>query len=267
MSDSTITIILVTCVILLMFFFPFLFITAQQDTITANDVKAITETFVNRVAIEGKITESNYNNFKSTVNATGNTYTVELEAQRCNNYPGDSSKLYYIIGKNMYYSEFTDVIEKTVFDKGGYGLKKGDYIKVKVENNNTTIATKLKEMAYGLTGKDYSEIYANTSELVVATTQRDGVDPGALQLSSLDWQSDFYWVPGSKFDWPTDESYWTKPSKWEKVDDGSISKIKIEDYRIRMIGNGVNQGKGACWATTSEDITSIRFDYSVFKRR
>lgn len=279
MSDSTITIILVTCVIVLMFFFPFLFITAQQDTIDANEVKTITESFVNSVAKEGKITQNNYDEFKSKLNATGNKYTIELEAQKCNNYPYDSAKAYYVIGKNMYYSEFTNIIENEIYENGEYGLKKGDYIKVKVENRNYTLATQLKKIVFGLAGKDYSEIYANISELVVATTQRDGVDPSVMKLTDLEWKWDYYWEDENL--WPTSETYWRNSEEFEvnlkrnainmmsvtKTDNHSISKIKIDDYRVQMVGNNIYPGKGACWATTEVPLTEVQFDYNVFKRR
>ena len=261
MSDSTITIILVTCVILLMFLFPFLFITAQQDTINANEVKNITENFINRVAKEGKITKSNYEEFKNKLNGTGNGYNVELEVQICNNYPEDYSNKHFFLGENMYYSEFTDEIEKVIYDEGEYELKKGDYIKAKVENNNITLATNLKRMIYGLSGKDYSTIYSNISELVVATTQGDGIakdpDHEIISLKSLSWNTDYYWT--GKFNPAFGENM--------NVRDGSISRINIiGDDTIQMNGNSVFPGKGAAWATAENaNITKMTFEYNLKK--
>ena len=56
MSDSLSTILVIIAVVLIMFFVPFVFITNQNDTITTNEIKMHTSTFVNTVAKEGKIT-------------------------------------------------------------------------------------------------------------------------------------------------------------------------------------------------------------------
>ena len=261
MSDSMITIILVTCVILVMFLFPFIFITTQQDTINANEIKNITENFVNRVVKEGKITKSNYEEFKSKLNGTGNGYNVELEVQICNNYPEDYSNKHFFIGENMYYSEFTNEIEKKIYSEGEYELKKGDYIRAKVENNNITLATNLKRIVYGLSGKDYSVIYSNISELVIATTQGDGMakdpDHETISLKSLKWNTDYYW--GNKYDPKFGENMY--------VDDKSVSRINIvDDHTIQMHGNSIIQGKGAAWATAENaNITKMTFEYNLKK--
>lgn len=83
-----------------------------------------------------------------------------------------------------------------------------------------------------------------------------------ISLSNLNWKIDYYWVNESE---PFDTTF-----RWVK--DGSISRIKISESpngaQVEMIGNSVNEGKGAAWATFKSEFIEIQefqFKYNINK--
>ena len=170
MSDTFITIIAVMVVAVIMFVFPIMATANQNDSITQTSVQTMVSDFVNTVAKEGKITTSNYDDFIQKLSATGNSYDVELEVQILDDNPGaKGEENIKVIGKNIYYSEFTTAIESKLNSEGAYKLKQGDYILAKVTNTNVTFGTQMKNFFYSIMGKDTIAIEASASALVTTT--------------------------------------------------------------------------------------------------
>ena len=293
MSDSLITIITVMAVVLIMFLVPFAFITNQNEVVVQNEINVLTTTFVNTISKEGKITKSNYNDFIQKVNNTGNNYKIEVEVQILNNYPEDKNNEYYLIGENMYYSEFSNAIEEKLKNSDEYPLKKGDYIKVKVENTNETIGTIVKKFIYGISGREYSVIVSNISSIVEGIAQEDirlneplvptGDIPQEDVSSDLIWDWDFLWKQPYPEDNPTMFQLKTEEQIEEKIkaffeeepsinpytgQSENISNINIfynrDNYRVIMQGNNTSRGKGVAWATSiNNNIKKIRFSYAL----
>jgi len=169
MSDTFITIIAVIAVALVMFIFPVMATANQNDSITQASVQTMVAEFVNKAAKEGKITNSNYEEFLQKLDATGNTYAVELEVQHLDDNPGNKGSGIDVIGENIYYSVYTNVIETKIKSDNSYQLYKGDYVKAKVENTNVTFGTQMKNFLYSVMGKDTIAIEASASALVTTT--------------------------------------------------------------------------------------------------
>lgn len=171
MSDSFITILAVIIAVVIMFIFPLMATADQNDDITQTAVNTMVAEFVNTVAKEGKITQSNYGEFIQKLNATGNSYSVELEVQHLDDNPAKKGQHINVIGENIYYSVFTNDIVQKLEDENErvYILKQGDYIKAKVENTNITFGTQMKNFLYSVIGRDTIAIEANASALVVTT--------------------------------------------------------------------------------------------------
>ena len=169
MSDTLITIIAIFLAATLMFVFPLMAVSNTQDSVSQVAVKSLVAEFVNNAASKGKITEDDYTNFLSKLNATGNTYDVQLEHKIMTTNPnkGEDKQL----GENLYYS----VYNNTILDgsdgvySGEYLMKKGDYIICSVKNTNITIASQVKNFVYSIVGKDTYTIAASASALVVNT--------------------------------------------------------------------------------------------------
>jgi len=167
MSDTFITISAISVVALIMFVFPVMAIANQNDSITQSSIQALVSDFVNTSAKEGKITSSNYDEFMQKLNATGNSYSVELEVQHFDDNPGNKGTT--VIGENIYYSVFKNTIESGINSSGAYKLKKGDYVKARVRNTNITFGTQMKNFLYSIVGKDTIAIEASASALVTTT--------------------------------------------------------------------------------------------------
>lgn len=169
MSDTFITIMVVFIAVVALFIVPVMATANQNDKITQTSVQTIVTEFVNTSAREGKITEENYDDFIQKLHATGNTYSVELEVQVLDDNPGKKGENKNVIGENIYYSVFKNDIESKIKSDHAYYLKKGDYVKAKVQNSNVTFGTQFKNFLYSIMGKDTIAIEASSSALVTTT--------------------------------------------------------------------------------------------------
>lgn len=169
MSDTFITIVAIITVALVMFIFPLMATANQNDDITQTAVQALVSDFVNEAAKEGKITASNYNEFIQKLNATGNSYKVDLEVFVLDDNPGGKGPNSDAIGENIGYSVFNNAIKSELETSGVYKLKQGDYIKVKVNNTSITFGTQVKNFLYSIIGQDTIAIEASSSALVTTT--------------------------------------------------------------------------------------------------
>ena len=79
MSDTLIVIIGIFLAAILMFVFPLMTVSNTQDDISQVAVQSLVAEFVNNAATKGKVTQDDYNTFITKLNATGNTYEVQLE--------------------------------------------------------------------------------------------------------------------------------------------------------------------------------------------
>ena len=172
MSDTLITIIAIFLAAVLMFVFPLMAVSNNQEDVTQLAVTEATQEFVNKAATKGKITQEDYDAYVQTLGATGNTYDIKLEVQHLDENPGKkvSTTSGDMIGENVRYSTFTDEILKSFNDDGNgtYSLSKGDNVIVTVNNTNTTLAQLLRNFVYKVTGSDTYQIGASDSALFVS---------------------------------------------------------------------------------------------------
>ena len=88
MSDTFITVMAIMVAAVVLFAIPIMATASQNDNITQSAVQTLVSNFVNTAAREGKITQSNYNDFIQELYATGNSYQVDLEVQTLADNPG-----------------------------------------------------------------------------------------------------------------------------------------------------------------------------------
>lgn len=171
MSDTLITIIAIFLAAVLMFVFPLMAVSSNQEDVTQLAVTEATQEFVNKAATKGNITQEDYDAYVQTLGATGNTYDIKLEVQHLDENPGKktSTTTGDMIGENVRYSTFTDEILQGIENNNGkYSLSKGDNVIVTVNNTNTTLAQLLRNFVYKVTGSDTYQIGASASALVVS---------------------------------------------------------------------------------------------------
>lgn len=171
MSDTLITIIAIFLAAVLMFVFPLMAVSSNQEDVTQLAVTEATQEFVSKAATEGKITQESYDAYVHTLGATGNTYDIKIEVQHLDENPGKkvTTTSGNMIGENVRYSTFTEEILKGVEENNGkYVLSKGDNVIVTVNNTNTTLAQLLRNFMYKVTGSETYQIGASASALVIS---------------------------------------------------------------------------------------------------
>ena len=79
MSDTLITVVAILLAAILMFIFPLLSVSERSDDISQLSVRTAVTEFVDDSRAVGKITMDNYTKLVTTINATGNSYDIEME--------------------------------------------------------------------------------------------------------------------------------------------------------------------------------------------
>lgn len=171
MGESLTTIIAIFLAAVLMFIFPLAAIADRNDDTSQMYVKTTLDDFVNTVTAKGTLTKTDYERLEAQLEATNNSYDIELVINVADVNPGkktDNTK----IGDTTYYSVYTAQIEDVLNNANNnytYYLKEGDYIKVSLRNINTTISQMIKNVLFGITGNESYVISASASGVVVTT--------------------------------------------------------------------------------------------------
>ena len=175
MSDSLITIVAIFLAAILMFIFPLVTIAERSDDISQLTVQAAVTDFVDTAKSTGKITMDEYNKLLKKIEATGNTYDVELEVKVLDENVGKKSAWTQgqVIGENNYYSVYTSQIMNYMASMNGVGdgvytMKEGDIISVSVKNNNKTLSQTIRGIFYSISGNGTYQISAQSSGLVTS---------------------------------------------------------------------------------------------------
>ncbi|MCX4303605.1 MAG: hypothetical protein K1W33_03470 [Clostridia bacterium] len=174
MSDTLITIVAILLAAILMFVFPLMSVAERTDDMSSLSVQTATTEFVDNSRAVGKITLDNYQKLVSTLQATGNTYDIEIEVKILDENVGKKSAWTTgtVIGENIYYSVYTaQIMEVLTADNGTstYNMSEGDIISVSVKNTNKTMAQTIRGAFYSISGNDTYQISAQHSGIVTAT--------------------------------------------------------------------------------------------------
>lgn len=175
MSDSLITIVAIFLAAILMFIFPLMSIAERSDDISQLTVQAAVTDFVDTAKSTGKITLDEYEKLVNKIEATGNTYDVEIEVKVLDENIGKKSAWTQgqVIGENNYYSVYTSQIMNYMASMEGegdgvYTMKEGDIISVSVKNNNKTLSQTIRGIFYSISGNGTYQISAQSSGLVTS---------------------------------------------------------------------------------------------------
>ena len=173
MSDTLITFIAILLAAILMFMFPLLSVSERSDDIAQLSVQTAVTKFVDDSRAVGKITMENYTSLITTINATGNTYDVEMELKVLDENIGKKSAWTQgdVIGENVYFAIYTSQIVDEIEKSGIYRMKEGDILSVSVKNTNKTMSQSLRSIFYSISGGDNYSISAQHSGVVTATTK------------------------------------------------------------------------------------------------
>ena len=174
MSDIMMTVVAILLATILMFLFPLMSVAERSDDMSMLTVQTAVTDFVDNSRAIGKITITNYQRLISTINATGNTYDVEIEVKKLDENVGKKSVWTSgtVIGENIYYSVYTSQITDILTSPNGtgvYNMSEGDIISVSVKNTNKTMAQTIRNAFYSISGNNTYQISAQHSGIVTAT--------------------------------------------------------------------------------------------------
>ena len=108
MGDTLTIIVVIFLGAILMFVFPLMTIAERTDDISELAVQTATTEYVESIKKTGKITLDSYDQYLSTITATGNSFEVEMLVQQLDENPGmkttqaETTK----IGENLYYNKY-----------------------------------------------------------------------------------------------------------------------------------------------------------------
>ena len=168
MNDTVMSVIAIFLAAVLMFIFPLMSTADRSDDVSQQAIQTATTEFVDNIRSTGKITQDKYDNFSSTIAATGNSFEVEMKVQQLDENPGvkvtqaEMTK----IGENVYYNKYTSQIKEELNKNGKMKLKEGDMVSVTVKNTNQTIAQLLRNFFYQVAGDTSYQIAASHGGVV-----------------------------------------------------------------------------------------------------
>ena len=170
MSDTLITVVAILLAAILMFIFPLLSVSERSDDISQLSVRTAVTEFVDDSRAVGKITMDNYTKLVTTINATGNSYDIEMELKVLDENIGKKSAWTQgtVIGENVYYSIYTSQIVETLEKEGVYKMKEGDIFSTSVKNTNKTMSQTIRGVFYSRKGSDIYSISASHTGIVTA---------------------------------------------------------------------------------------------------
>ncbi len=169
MNDTLVTIIAIFIAAILMFVFPLMTIADRNDDIAAQAVQSKTVEFVDKERNVGAVRQADLDEYKQKISALGHTFNTSLEVKSLDDNVGKKSTwtTSTVVGENVYYSVYTDTIEKQVYGASGkYTLKEGDIFSVNSVNTDTTIAQSLRNVFYSIAGKGTYQISGSHSGVV-----------------------------------------------------------------------------------------------------
>lgn len=161
------TIVVIGLAAILLFIFPMQAMSDKNDTTAQLAVQSLVTTYVNKIASSGIMTLSDLEILENELEATGNSYDIEIELRIADKNPGKKTENQKM-GDTTYYSLYTKQVREKL-ESGPIKLKQGDYIIVKVKNTNTTMSQMFKNLLYGLTGNESYVIYVQYSSAIGAT--------------------------------------------------------------------------------------------------
>ena len=171
MGDSLMTVIAIFLAVILMFLFPMLSVTERTDDISQLAVGTAVTEFVDDSRAIGKVTVANYEKLVNALNATGNSYAIEMERQILDENVGKKTawKNKNVKWENKYSYIYTSQILDDLLANKDHLMKEGDNFSCTAKNDNTTISQTLRSVFYSISSNDSYQVGASHSGMVTTT--------------------------------------------------------------------------------------------------
>lgn len=176
MGDTLMTVIAIFLAVILMFLFPMLSVSERADDISQLAVETAVSDFVDNSRAIGKITIENYEKLVNALNATGNSYDIQMEVKMLDENVGKKTSWVNgdVAGENEYVAVYNAQILDVLLGDGtregrDYVMKEGDIISCGAWNNNTTFSQTLRSVFYSTPTNSSFQVGAQHSGMVTAT--------------------------------------------------------------------------------------------------
>ena len=158
MGDSLAKLFVLILTAILLFFNPLLHMFEQQDQTSKLFVLTETTILVDSVRNIGFLSPDMYQEYVNQLSNTANHYEVKIEHHHKKYDPvytdpldDTTFKNAYNVNEDCYYTQdILAVLFPTIGTGSNYEFSSGDYFMIRVYNKNKTIATKMKQMFYGI---------------------------------------------------------------------------------------------------------------------
>lgn len=179
MGNTLTTVVAIITAVVLIIIFPLLTTSKRSDNITEISVeKSVTE-FVDESRATGYITMNKYDEFVNKLNATGNSYEIEMEVKTLDENIGKKTAWTEgtVIGENVYYSIYNSQILNYLAENDVYLMKEGDIFSCTVKNKNMTLSQTLRGVFQSNSEKESYQIKAQHSGIVTASKKESSKVP------------------------------------------------------------------------------------------
>lgn len=132
---------------------------AHRNEVSNNQIvqNAITK-FVDSSVNKGEISDNEYNNLLSELDATGELYDLNISISHIDEnlakIDSSSVKDQIKIGENVYYVEYTYQVTNELENDGKISLTQGDYVQVVAENVSPTMYQMFRKALYGVINQE-----------------------------------------------------------------------------------------------------------------
>ncbi len=168
-GESTLTtVVVIFLAAVLMFLFPMIAIGQKNDDASGMYVHEQLQNFVDKAALSGKISKADYEQLQSALAATNNSYDIEISI-KISDINAAIKSATQNKGEASYYTLFDKQVKDELQKNGVIILKENDYITVIAKNTNQTIAQSIRNILYGIVGKNDVAIAEQVSAYVTVT--------------------------------------------------------------------------------------------------
>lgn len=171
MGDSLMTIIAIFLAVILMFLFPMLSVSQRADDISQLAVEAAVTEFVDNSRAIGKVTIANYEKLVNSLNATGNSYGIEMQRKALDENVGKKTAWIAkdVKGENGYITYYNSQILGELEKGRDYLMNEGDQFYCRATNDNVTLSQTFRSVFYSTSSNEGYQVSAQHSGTVTAT--------------------------------------------------------------------------------------------------
>ena len=166
MGDAWMTTLAIGAAVIIMGIFPLMAMAQQTDITTNSTAQSATTKLDNEIRATGILTLDQYQNFVSTLAATGNSYDVSIETQIAD---GNLDKKEGTSSEKIYFTKYHTQNMDELGANGNIKFNEGDVVSIVVYRTNITIFEQLSNAFFRRTGMGSRQKVAEATGMVTTS--------------------------------------------------------------------------------------------------